>query len=99
MLAREKHRAMESDDRLSCSCRSGYTRGSAVVSFNQLALRRMQKYRPLLPRKFESSLQFIGILENAESALCVGMGKRAGSNGDGFCNFRCSAGRDFQQGF
>src|SRR5690349_14932749 len=66
---------MQSHNRLSRSGRSSYTSCSAILPFDDFALIGMEKYCPLVARKFERSLQFLGVGEDAEPAQCVGMSK------------------------
>jgi hypothetical protein len=65
--------------RWSCRCRpSPRPRRAAVVALDELALRRVQEDRPLLPRVLERALQLLDVGEHAEAALGVRVLERVG---------------------
>jgi len=58
---------------------------------------RVQENRPLLPRKIESTGQFLDIRHDSESPLSVGMVKRVDLLNLGNWNARFPSGRQFKE--
>lgn len=71
--AGEMHGPVEGDDRLARSRRSGDAHRTAEGALHELALRRMEKDRPLLPRRLQRALQLLPALDDAEPPLRVGV--------------------------
>ena len=88
---------MEGDDRLAGAGRTGHAGGAAVIALDRLALRRMQEDGPFLPRVVQGTRQFVAIVDEAEAALRIRMGKGIGALGCGRSGRRGDAGRQVQQ--
>ena len=71
----EERRAMQSHNRLARAGRSGHARGSGIIAFHTLALRRVQEQGPLFPWIFERTFQFLPIAHGAEAAQRVRVGE------------------------
>ena len=83
MRAGEMNGAVERHDGLSGAGRAGDAGRAAVCVLHDSALRRMQEDRPLLPRELERALQLVGVLDQAEPALSVGVSERIRVGGRG----------------
>lgn len=70
----ETRRPMQRDDGFACPSGPGHAGWTWKVALDGVALRWMQKDRPLFPRKFQSAVQLFGILNDAKSTQRVGMG-------------------------
>jgi len=88
----QKDGPVQGDDGLARACRSGDPRGSALVPFDPLALRRMEENRPFLPGIIQGACQFLDIIHDPEATLCIGVLKRIGSGGYGLRGWRLPAG-------
>src|ERR1035441_1152221 len=66
------------DSRSSLGQREGTLGGAIVAALHQLALRRVEENRPLLPWIVERALQFFEIAHYPETALSIGMIEWAG---------------------
>src|SRR3546814_10885669 len=62
---------MQGHHRLARTSRSGDTGRAVVITLHHLALRRMQEYRPFVPREVQSPLQLLDIGHDPETALSV----------------------------
>ncbi len=90
--------AMNRDNGLPRSGRTGHSRRTGVVAFNELPLLRMQEDRPFVPGRIQRLRQFVDAGDDAEPALRIRMRKRVGRR----CNprhLRCAAGGQLQHRF
>jgi hypothetical protein len=71
----EARRPMQRNDCFASPSRARDAGWTGKVALDDLALRWMKKDRPFLPRKFQSTTQLFGVLDNAKSAQGIGMGK------------------------
>src|SRR3546814_20185374 len=62
---------MQGHHRLARTSRSGDTGRAVVITLHHLALRRMQEYRPFVPREVQRPLQLLDIGHDPETALSV----------------------------
>lgn len=69
------------------------------MTLDQLALRRMEEHRPLVPRVFQGAGQFVHIGHDPEAALCVRVLEWISPFACNIRQRRCTAGRQLQQGF
>ena len=76
MAAGEEYRPVQRNDGLARARRTGHPRRAAVVPLHPLALRRVEKDRPLLPGILQGALQFLDTVYNSEPALRIGMCER-----------------------
>ena len=65
--------AMQSDNCLPGTCRTGNAGRSTIITLNQLALRGMEKDCPFFPRIFKRPLKLFLTTDRSEPALCIGM--------------------------
>ncbi len=89
---------MNRDNGLPRSGRTGHSRRTGVVAFNELPLLRMQEDRPFVPGRIQRLRQFVDAGDDAEPALRIRMRKRVGRR----CNprhLRCAAGGQLQHRF
>lgn len=87
--AREMDRPMKGDDGLAGAGRAGDSGGAGIAAGDDVPLGRVKEHRPAVPREVESAAEFVHIVQQAETALGVGMGegvggrRRGSDRGDG----------------
>lgn len=81
--AGEADGAVEGDDGLAGAGASGDASGAGEVVIDEGSLRGVEPDRPFLPRRVEGAGELVGIDEQTEAALGVGVGERVGRQGRG----------------
>ena len=92
-------RAVQGHYRLAGSRRTRNSRRAGIASFNQRELGRMEKDRPLFPRKVERTLQFLNIGQDAEPPLRVGVREGIGFDRRRQRRFGLLSDRELQERF
>src|ERR1700723_2165125 len=80
ILPSEVNSSMKGSDGFPCTCRPGNTGGTVEIAFHQLALSRVEKYRPFFPRSLESLFQLFPVIYQSESAFGIWVFKRCRGN-------------------
>ena len=94
----QKDSPVQGHDSLASAGRTRHPCGSAIVSFHDLALRRMEKDSPFLPGIGEGAFQFVDIMHHPEAALGIGVIERISTHGRGWRDLRLATSGEFQQG-